>query len=339
MRKILLLLSFICILILLESCNGKKNVVEIKELETYKDPVLNFTIMYPKNWETQRYPGDRFLAYSSKTVIKRFKTFDPEGESGAKIELLAIHLVEGQTIDSVMSKKIFTPETYTSPQKVSIDGVEGYKETYQFPLGDGLFQGEIFFAQKDPKVVTVITFEAFAETFSYYKPWFQQILNSVKLATLTTIAPDTMRKVVEGPPPSENLITYSGDGFSIKIPDNFDIRNPKVAGAIKSYQYIGERRLDCDIRIDIFDASKQNKLDKIVEDNKVKHKNTNPITTNLGGEKAFVFDYSPIPNVKSKVYYAIYSNKLYRVTINWFVGEEKIYKPVFDRVITSFKFQ
>lgn len=330
---------FILVLITLLSCNGKKGIVEIKELDTYTDPVMNFSIKYPKNWEVQRYPGDRLLAFSSKTVIKRFRTFDPEGESGAKIELLAIQLAEGQTLDSVMNKKMFTPETYSKPQKFTIDGVEGYKETYQFPLGDGLFQGEIYYAQKDPKVVTVISFEAFGETFNNYKPWFEQILSSAKLATLPQTGTDTIKKVIEAPPPSENFVLYSGDGFSIKIPDNFDVRNPKVGGALKSYQYIGERRLDCDIRIDIFDASKQNKLEKIVDDNKAKHKNTNPSSATLGGEKAYLFEYSPVANVKSKVFYAIHKNKLYRVTVNWFAGEEKLYKPIFDNSIASFKFQ
>lgn len=339
MKKFSLLLQLLIITFIFNACNGKKHIIEIEGLDTYNDPSLDFSIKYPKNWEIQKYPGDRFLAFSSKTVIKRFRTFDPEGEQGAKIELLVVQLSEGQTIDSVISKKMFTPETYSKPEKITIDGVEGIKETYQFPLADGLFQGEIYYAQKDPKVVTVISFEAFGETFTQYKPWFEQILNSVQLASFPQISRDTVKKVIEAPPPSENLMPYSGDGFSIKIPDNFEVRNLKVPNALKSYQYIGERRLDCDIRIDIFDASKQNKLDKIVEDNKSKHKNVNPIATTFGGEKAYVFEYEPVTNVKSKVFYTIHNNKLYRVTVNWFIGEEKLYKPIFDRTIASFKFQ
>lgn len=340
MKKFSLIIpSLILTLIIFNSCNGKKQIVEIEDLDTYNDPSLDFSIKYPKNWAIQKYPGDRFLAFSSKTVIKRFRTFEPEGEPGAKIELLVVQLPENQTIDSVISKKMFTPETYSKPEKITIDGVEGIKETYQFPLADGLFQGEIYYAQKDTNVVTVISFEAFGETFTQYKPWFKQILNSVRLASLPQISRDTIRKVIEAPPPSENLVTYSGDGFSIKIPDNFDVRNPKVPNALKSYQYIGERRLDCDIRIDIFDASKQNNLDKIVDDNKSKHKNVNPIATTFGGEKAYFFEYAPVTNVKSKVYYTIHNNKLFRVTVNWFIGEEKLYKQIFDKTIASFKFQ
>ncbi|ROL57005.1 hypothetical protein D9V84_06155 [Bacteroidetes/Chlorobi group bacterium Naka2016] len=329
-----LLLAFVVF-----SCGEKKQIVEIKELATYDDPIMGFSIKYPTNWEIQKYPGDRFLAFTTKTVIKRFRTFDPEGEAGAKIELLAIKLPEGQTIDSVIAKKQFTPETYSAPTKVVIDGVEAVKQTYEFPLGDGVFHGEIYYAQKDPQVVTVISFEAFGSTFENYKAGFDQILNSVKLAYIPQVAPDTVKKVVEAPPPSSNLIEYKGEGFSIKIPDNFDVRNPKVGGALKSYQYIGERRLDCDIRIDIFDASKQNKLDKIVEDNKARHKNTEPKPTTLSGEKAYYFEYSPIQNVKSRVYYVVHNNKLYRITMNWFVGEEQNYKPIFEKSVNSFKFQ
>lgn len=339
MKKLEPFITLLIFIFIFNSCNGKKHIVEIEGLDTYNDPSVNLSIKYPKNWEIQKYSGDRFLAFSSKTVNKRFRTFDPEGEPGAKIELLVVQLPEGQTIDSVISKKMFTSETYSKPEKITIDGVEGVKETYQFPLADGLFQGEIYYAQKDPKIVTVISFEAFGGTFTQYKPWFEQIINSVKLASLPQISRDTIKKVIEAPPPSENLIPYSGDGFSIKIPDNFDVRNPKIPNAIKSYQYIGERRLDCDIRIDIFDASKQNNLDKIVEDNKSKHKNINPVATTLSSEKAYLFEYAPVTNVKSKVFYTIHNNKLYRVTVNWFIGEEKLYKPIFDKVISSFKFQ
>jgi hypothetical protein len=338
MKKYVFYAFSLLLLFVVLSCGEQKHIVEIKELAVYDDPILGFSIKYPTNWEVKKYPGDRFLAFTTKTVIKRFSTFEPNGESGAKIELLAIKLPQGQTIDSVMAKKQFTPETYSAPTKVTIDGVQAIKQTYQFPLGDGLFQGEIYYAQKDSQVVTVISFEAFGGTFEKYKPGFEQILNSVKLAHIPQTAPDTIKKVVEAPPPSQNLVEYKGDGFSIKIPDNFDVRNPKVGGALKSYQYIGERRLDCEIRVDIFDASKQNKLEKIVEDNKSKHQNAEPKPTSIGGTKAYVFEYSPIRNVKSRVYYAIHNNKLYRITVNWFTGEEELYKPVFDKSIASFKF-
>jgi hypothetical protein len=339
MKKQGIYFFLIALILTMFSCGEKKQIVEIKELATYEDPIMGFAIKYPVNWEIQKYPGDRFLAFTTKTVIKRFRTFEPEGEAGAKIELLVIKLPEGQTIDSVMAKKQFTPETYSSPTKVVIDGVEAYKQTYQFPLGDGVFQGEIYYAQKDSQVVTVISFEAFGSTFDNYKSGFEQILNSVKLAHSPIVAQDTVKKVVELPPPSSNLIEYKGEGFVIKIPDNFDVRNPKVGGALKSYQYIGERRLDCDIRVDIFDASKQNKLEKIVEDNKAKHNNAQPVATTLGGEKAYYFEYSPIKNVKSRVYYVIHNNKLYRVTLNWYTGEEQLYKPIFEKSVGSFRFQ
>lgn len=339
MKRLSISFFLIGLFVFIYGCGEKKQIVEVKELISYTDPSMGFSIKYPSNWEVQKYPGDRFLAFTSKTIIKRFRTFDVEGEQGAKIELLVVKLPAGQTIDSVMAKKQFTPETYSKPTKVRIDGVDAFRQTYEFPLLDGKFQGEIYFAQKDSQVVTVISFEAFGETFEYYKPAFEQIINSVTLASMPKQQADTIKKVVEAPPPSENLIPYSGDGFSIKISDNFDVRNPQVGGALKSYQYIGERRLDCDIRIDIFDASKQKNLDKIAQDNKAKHKNVEPKATTLGGVKAYLFEYSPVANVKSKVYYAIHKDKLYRVTVNWFAGEEQSYKPIFDKSIASFKFQ
>ncbi len=109
--------------------------------------------------------------------------------------------------------------------------------------------------------------------------------------------------------------------------------------AIYSINYSGERRADCNIQVDVLDASKQNKLDKIVEDNRAKYKNAKPKDVKIGGVAAKVMDYSFAKDVKSRVYFTIKDDKLYRITMNWFKGEEKDYLPIFEKSIKSFKFQ
>lgn len=338
--KKLLSLTFLSMFImaLIVSCGkDKPSPVPIEGYDTYTDAVMEFSIQYPKNWDIKRFPGDRVTIVSSKVANSRFKSFDPEGEPGAKIDFVTFTLKDQMTLDTVVAKKQFLPEVYSSPEKIMLDGVEAIKQKYQFPLADGLFEGEIYFATADGKVVSVITFETFADNFATYKNDFDKILKSVKLAKFPSATADTVKEIIELPLPSEKLVPTKGQGFTIQIPENFDSKNPSVGGTIKSYQYIGERRADCDIRVDIIDASKQKDLTKIVDQNKSRHKNAEPQSTSFAGLKAYVFNYTPIANVNSRVYYTLKGDKLYRVTMNWSNEEANAYKPIFEKVLNSFK--
>lgn len=340
MKKYLqIFFAFALIGFILSSCGESKKAAEIKSLTEYKDNILMFSIKYPSNWDVVKNPGDRFIIVSNKLSLKRFRTFDPEGDAAAKIEIQAIKLAEGNTIDSIMARKLFQPEVYSAPENVTISGVNGKKQKYQFPLNDGVFQGEIFYFQKHPEVVTVLTFEAFGGTFDLYKEKFNEILNSVVPGSIPENKVDTVKQVVEADPPSEKLVNYNGEGFSIQISDNLDVKNPKIGGVIKSYQFIGERRGDCDIRIDIIDASKQKNVEKIADQNKAAHGNSNPTATSLSGQKAMMFSYSPVGGVMAKVWYVVNNDKCYRITMNWFKGEEAMFKPIFEKSVNSIKFK
>ena len=43
--------------------------------------------------------------------------------------------------------------------------------------------------------------------------------------------------------------------------------------------------------------------------------------------------------VKGKVWFAMKGDKMYRITINWFTGEEKDFLPIFEKSVASFKFK
>jgi hypothetical protein len=340
MMKKHIFVAFISVMVMLFliSCEGKK-IMPVDGWETYTDQITKFSVKYPKNWVVQRFPGERFIIYTTQNAIKRFKTFEAEGEPAVRMDFISVKLEGDKTFDSVVAKKFFQDTIYSKPQNVKIAGVDGIKQKYQFPLGDGLFQGEIYYATKDNKIVNVLIFEAFGETFESYKNVFDEVLASVKLAEIPEVKQDTIKQVIELPPPSQNLVKQQGEGFSIMVPDNFDIKFPRIPRAIKSFQYIGERRADCDIRVDIIDASKQNDLNKIAEQMKPNHGNANPSQSTLAGQKAMVFNYSPIRGVNSRVYYVVKGERLFRVTMNWFTGEEKDYKPIFEKSVNSIKFQ
>jgi len=123
------------------------------------------------------------------------------------------------------------------------------------------------------------------------------------------------------------------------IPDNFNSTSTNMPGTLYSANYIGKRRADCNIQVDVYDASKQKNLKKIVDDNSATYKNATPSKLSLGGAEAYVMNYSPAKGVKSKVYFTLKGDKLYKITINWFVAEEKDYLPVFDKCVSAFKFE
>lgn len=336
MKKLnLLFLSAILVSLMLGACSDKKQIVEITDLNVYKDAATGFSIKYPVSWQSHNNLGERFLSYTTRDVLGRFKDFATEGVQGARIDFQVVKLTEGQTIDTVMSRKMFDESIYSKPEEVTIDGVKGYKQIYSFPLKDGTFNGEIYYAQKDPNLVAVIAFEAFADGFEHYKDKFNEILKSVVLPAQASQS-DTVKQIVEAEPPSSNLVTYNGEGFSIKISDNFDVKRPKPG----SYKFEGERRGDCYILIDITDASKQTNLEKIVQDNKANFGGKDATATTIDGKKAYVFQYSPGGNINRKAYFTIKDSKLYRIIVDWNRVEDKdLFIPIFEKSVASFKFK
>jgi hypothetical protein len=333
-----LFLSAVLTVMLINGCGKKEEpIVDVKGYSVYTDPEVDFSIKYPSNWLVQKYPGFRLIAYTSREAAGRFRTYESEGVPGAKMEIYAVKLDSNITIDSVMKMKFFESNIYKDPVPVTIDGIQGVKQTYAFELNDGIVEGTIYYFVKDPHFATIIDFEAFKGNYSKYAANFDEILKSAKLAVMPTKVKKDSVQVKEAEPPSTDLTSVSGDGFSMQVPMNFEQQNVSTPGALKAYNFIGERRADGNIRVDIFDASKQSDLDKIIKANAGKYKGAAPTATSLGGKKAYVFEYMPVAKVKSRVYFAVSNNRLYRVTVNWPTDEEQNYKPVFERSIKSLK--
>ncbi|MBL7997085.1 MAG: hypothetical protein JNL32_00465, partial [Candidatus Kapabacteria bacterium] len=143
----------------------------------------------------------------------------------------------------------------------------------------------------------------------------------------------------KGPePPSQTFMAAPGMGFTIQVPDNFRAKGVKAAGALGGTEYLGSR-LDCTIRVDVLDASKQQNLDKIANDNKAGFGGSSPSSTNLGGAKAVVFNYSPAAGISRRVYLCVRDAKLYRVFVTWNNAEQATYLPVFEKSMSSFQFK
>ncbi len=337
--KIYLPILFVVALIV--GCGNKfGSPTEIADLKEYKDDATKFSLLYPSNWVTSRVPSKRFAAFSSNEALSRFAKYDIEGFPAAKVDVFIVQVDTLTNLDSIITASMNFKQDIYKREDVTIDGVASRKYTYSFELKDGEFRGAMYVGTKDEKAITFLYFETFADTWSKYEDSFNEIAKSLKLATAPVVSgPEVIFETIEEQAASENLVPKSGPGYTIMISDNFNSTRGTAGGAISSQNYIGKRRADCNIQVDVIDASEQKNLKKIVEENKGNYRNSGALSNiTLGGVPAYMFPYQPAAQVKGRAYFAIKGNKLFRITMNWFAGEEADYLPIFEKSVNSIKF-
>ncbi|MFN3925008.1 MAG: hypothetical protein ACK4K6_15380, partial [Pseudarthrobacter sp.] len=111
-------------------------------------------------------------------------------------------------------------------------------------------------------------------------------------------------------PPSQTLRNYIGQGFSIQVPENFRAERTSVAGSLFSVRFVGDRN-DCIVQVDVFDASQQRDLRKIVEENRPRYRAAEAVPVRLSGQEAYYLDYTPAPQVQGRAYFLLGNMRLY----------------------------
>ncbi|MDZ4745010.1 MAG: hypothetical protein SGJ05_03295 [bacterium] len=316
-------------------CTPKGETNPIESLKVYVDSTRRFEIKLPANWERERVPGVRVSAISTTGISRRFQDFG-KGDGGAKVDLQVVPLDSTMTMDTLIERVKLEfadglSNRYNRTQ-TTLGGKPATKLAVKFDQEDGEYESETYFAEND-SVATVVQFAAFGKTYADYKNEFAEILSSVKLAQRPVVV---VRKVdsaaPSGPvPPSTTLRTYSAPEFTIQIPENFEGKKGSSSG-LSSVSFFGSR-LDCIIQVDVFDASKQKDLDKIVAQNKGNYGGNKVTATKLGGEKSYYFSYNPNSKISSRAYFTVKGNRMYRVTVNWFKEEQNLYLPLFEKCL------
>ena len=92
---------------------------------------------------------------------------------------------------------------------------------------------------------------------------------------------------------------------------------------------------DCIINVTVTDASKQNNLDRIVEQNKKLYKASASSPAKVGGETGAFIEDSPVKDVRRRTYFAVKGSKLYKVTLQWYKPEQEIFLPSFEKSFAS----
>jgi hypothetical protein len=332
-------------LVAASGCSRKAKPVPIESLKLVKDDLRSFEVKVPSNWFQQQRKGDLILAATSRSITSRFLSFG-KGEGGAKVELRVIPIDSANPaldtiierskldfeLDSVQrSTGMPNPRDMYQLSQVQFGGAMGRKLSIEFDQADGRYKSEMYFAESD-SLVTVLTLAAFGNTFGDYEKEFAEIVQSAKLAKRPVVVAKVDTAAPAGPePPSETLRTYNAPDFSIQIPENFEGKKGQSSG-LSSMSFLGSR-YDCTIQADVFDASKQNNLDKIIDQNKARYQGASPVATSLNGQKAYYFSYSGGAGVSSRAYFVVKGNKMFRFTLNWYKAEEAIYRPLFERCL------
>jgi hypothetical protein len=328
------------ITVIFSACDSSPKPVEITTLTEYKDDIAKFSILYPSNWSSTKQQGERFIVFSSNDAKSRFNQYDSYGFPGAMIDVYVTKLGEGKNEDSVISKAKRFGNEYYKTSSITVDGVQGKRLDYGFELEGGEFKGLFIIASKDSITYTTLKIESFDNSWNNYKDDFDKIIASLKLAETRQKKQDTVTITEELPFPSEKLVQQKGTGFTISIPDNFYLGKPNSTNVIAAYNYIGDRRADCNIAIDVLDGSKTSDLKKAATELASRYTGSSAISAvKIGGLEGFSMTWKPTKDVKGRVYFAKKHDKIFRVSINWFSPEENNYLPIFEKSIASLKFE
>ncbi|NQW30855.1 MAG: hypothetical protein HQ472_10130 [Ignavibacteria bacterium] len=329
------------LLLIVSSCTRHADPAKVESLKLTKDDVRLFEMKIPSNWYIQTVGGELIVATSSGKDARRFLDFSA-GTGGAKVELRALVMDSTRNIDTLLKNTKLIFEDSLDRYEVSdatLGGKPAKKLSVHFDQEDGEYKSETYFAQQD-SVITMVQFAAFGKTFDALQSTFDEILASVKLARRAVeLKPkvDTVLKPTGPEPPSDTLRPYSSGNFAIEIPQNFEAKKGQSSG-ISSVSFFGSR-YDCAIQVDVFDASKQKNLDKIIEQNKGNYGGGKATATTLGGQKAFYFSYNPKANIASRAYFTVKGDKMFRITMNWYTPEQSIYLPIFEKCLSKMTMQ
>ena len=338
--------NFAALLVVVAFIGGCEQEVKVEPptmeaLELYTDPSMSFGIKYPQNFQRFVTVGKEAVFSQSDDAQQRFIKYDPIGAPAVKIHLKAIEKNE-KDIDVILEdSRLFTAPSYKPVEDVMVAGAPAKKLITEFELEDGYFHSEQYFVDTDSNYITFVEFAAFSGIFDNYRTKFDEMLKSVVLVEKIEREAARIDTIIQSEAfvPAEATRLASGSGFSLQIPENFKGEKVSTPNTIASTRYKGVGGpADCTIQIDVIDiAKKKTDLDKLVAENKSALKNAKPAQSlTVGGVDAKSVDYSLVKDVNSRAYFIIKGDRFYKITINWFVPEQDIYLPAFEKAVSGF---
>ncbi len=322
--------------------------LKVQQFVTFVEPVTKAEMKAPATWLRQIVPGKSAFFVSSEGVAKRFLQYEAEGAAGARVGMVFFQMSTTATLQSYLdSVRVFEdPSLYSEVQQTTIGGKPAYWWSYSAEYPDGEFYGEQYVATADSQIVTVLQLESFGGVLETVRPIFDTAIASAKLGVAPKIEPvkvDTV--IVEREPfkPAAKMKAYASDYFTIQVPENFLAKVQNKQNVLFSVKFVGDGGpSDCTVEIDVFEAKNVSKLDKVIEDNKSAYEQagfriTAVKTATVAGQPAKYFEYRYGKNIAGRAYFVLVNERLYRITLNWYIPEKDIYLPTFTKMVRSFQ--
>jgi len=327
------LLVIAAITLTVSGCGGKKEIVPVAvgEMETYHDPVLGYSISYPKAWLPDVEAGRRARFWSVQDAAKRFldptgaypdgaligieviQTDAPEAEMKKILEELAasnvvLGLQEAITVKDKPATRVYTTANFGK-------GTVAYTHRV-FINADSLLYEMDFGGINDQHEMHKLVFDASLASFEFPKP-------------VVAGADETL--------PSGGTSAYDAKMFTFEYPENFNFVNA-AKGSNDLVLALRGVRQDCSIRFDVFGAKGQT-LEKVFEQNKGKFAGAQTGKATVGGQPAMTLTYSANRDVERRFYFVVKDDKVYRATMDWYKPQRTEYLAAYEKVINSIKFK
>ena len=308
---------------------GKKTI-QVSEWDQFQDQFFKVGFVYPKGWVVAR-EANRIVISSSQEVADKFFDHDARKPDGLQI------IVAAERADSMQDYSKYI-ESYKKDQQEAGFAVQPTEDTKIEGLPARIFEYSGAFDEQTKikavraatlkdSVIYFVQYAGFNETYEPNKFVFDSVI-----ATLTLPKPKVISKdpnAIALPSPDTKVVKNAV--LEATVPDNMSEIYPAVKGEVSFAMNLKIYRDDCTMDIDVRPAKKLS-LEKVVEQNAKKIANiSGKGTTTISGEKAQYFSYTPTKGIKSRIYFIVKNDKIYRIIFNYYVPMENNFLPASTR--------
>jgi hypothetical protein len=329
MKKSLVLVLGLMILI---GCGKKQDVAPITAFEKFQEPFLRISFNHPQGWQLQQ-DGPKIAFYSAAEGLNKFNPYSIEGPDAARVIVNMDKMDTLKTLDELvrginndLSSSGFD---VIAPVDKKLSDLTGKLLHYRGALDSkNIISGDEVIAVKDSMLYTVI-FEGFNKMYDGYKAVLDTVLVSLHLPVIQVQEPG-----VDPAIPADEMDIFENEYLKISFPVNFQ---PSPAGVKDPVQFAltvyGYRR-DSGIFIDVRPAQGLT-LEKVVEQNAAKFKETGRGSATIDGAPATYLNYAGGKDISSRVYFVVKNDKFYRIIVNYYQPMKSSFLPVFEKMVAS----
>jgi hypothetical protein len=314
------------------ACSKSPEAVTVTDWEQFQEPYVTFSFKYPKGWVLGS-EGLTISAFSTQEGAKKF--LDPTSKAPDASQLVLSAATKkplptlSEFVDSVRADLREAGFRLDSVQSVTFGGNDGLQFSYSGSYGEGANLSATRFVTNRDSMFYSVLYAGFNDQYTVYRSVFDSVSASLQL-------PEPTAPVGDPSLPSMTPTTLKNEYIQISYPDNFEPSYPVPKGEVQYSLELRGYRQDCTMRLDIL-PSKGLTIDKVLEQNAKFYKGSSTGKATVDGLPSSYINYSPAKDIKSRVYFVVKGDKIYRVILNYWKPLENVYLPAFTGSVSSIK--